>query len=288
MRRSTARRLRLFRFVHRMNNAVFDTFAGTVDGLLLGAVSDRTLEEIDEQSYDRDGRYRDDAYNRRGLWHWEQEFVDSYLTGCRRVAVTGAGGGREVLALLRQGFDVVGYEPNANLVRVGNELLADEGLPACLRVAPRSGWPEEPDAAFDAVIVGWGSYTHIRGRQVRIAFLTEARRRMPDGGPLLASFWDRTVSARYYRTISRVGNVLRRLRRDRLLDQGDALGEMFVHFFDRDEIAREFAAAGFCLQSFETEGYARAVGTTKGREESRPSGDVPLAVRADTSGGRAP
>lgn len=250
--------------VKRSTNAVVDVLSGLGDGLLLGALDDDTLSEFDAHFYEAEDRYVDRAYTLQGLWAWEQGFVDEHLTGRRRVLVTGAGGGREVIALSRQGFDVVGEEPNEDMVRFGNALLAEEGHGSRLRVSGRRGLAVEPGERFDAVVIGWGAYTHLPGRALRVQILREAVSVLRPGDPLLCSFWDRTGSARYYRTVARTGNVLRRVRRRRLLEPGDAIGQSYVHFFTRAQVRQEFELAGLDLVSYAVEGYANAVGVVRG------------------------
>jgi hypothetical protein len=56
------------------------------------------------------------------------------------VAVTGADGGREVIALLDRGFDTVGFEPNDVLVVAGSTLMRKLGYADRLRVCARDAF----------------------------------------------------------------------------------------------------------------------------------------------------
>ena len=134
-----------------------------------------------------------------------------HFGGGKRLVVTAAGAGREVVALLDLGHDAVGYEPHPRLVAFGAELLARRGHPNRLRPAPRDAFP--PDAeACDGVVVGWGSYTLIPGRRARVAFLRAARERLSEGAPLLVSFFVRREERRYLQLLSATANVVRRAR----------------------------------------------------------------------------
>ena len=94
------------------------------DAVWLGLLDAERLGQLDEHFYhetreDVDGErigYEDDRYTKRGLAGWEQGAVERHFPPGGRILVTGAGGGREVLALLALGFDAVGYEPNPRLV----------------------------------------------------------------------------------------------------------------------------------------------------------------------------
>lgn len=238
---------------------------GLVDGVWMGLLDDEALDAIDELAYGRDSEYVDPQYNNRGLYTWERKAVEMYFPPGGRVAVTGAGAGREVLALSRQGFDVVGYEPNPKLVEQGNRLLEESGFVSRITSSAREGWPGRGD--FDAVLVGWGSYHHIRGRRRRLEFLDGARASLPTGGPIVLSFFFRQKGSRYYGAARKVAEGVRRLRRSpstHPLEVGDALSPFFVHLFTRHEIESELDAAGFSLVAFDTFEYATATATSRG------------------------
>jgi ABC-type multidrug transport system ATPase subunit len=239
---------------------------GCFDGLWLGLLDRDALARLDEAFYTGgrdvlDGRafsYTEEQHNLSGLQSWEEAAVDAHFPAGGRVVVTGAGGGREVIALLDRGFDAVGYEPNAALVSAGSALLERRGHPGRLRACERDAFPADAEPC-DAVVVGWGSYMLIPGRMRRIAFLQAARRVLPDGAPLLCSFFVRPGGGRYFKTVSGTANVVRRLRRGEPAELGDAVGHNFVHVFTREEIASELAAAGFRMLSFAAEPYGHAV-----------------------------
>lgn len=232
------------------------------DGVWLGLSDDELVHRIDQVHYDREGQYVDEGYNRRGLWDWERAAVDRYFAGRNRLAVPGAGGGREVLALLQRGHDAWGFECNEKMARFGNELLAAEGWPDRIRVAPRDVWPDRT-GSYDGVMVGWGSYMMMRGRDRRITFLRQARATLPEGGPILVSFFARKGASAYYRLVAAIGSTLRRARHRDRLELGDALAPNYVHFFTEEQVGDELAAAGFEMVSYETARHGRAVGLSR-------------------------
>jgi hypothetical protein len=124
---------------------------------------------------------------------------------------------------------------------------------------PRDGLPEAIGTA-DAFVVGWGSYMHVRGRAQRVAFLQAARRRLPDGAPVLLSFFVRPDGAYHHVAVARVAGVVRRCLGREPVDVGDALELHYVHRFDRADVDSELQAAGFRLEHFAASPYGHAVG----------------------------
>jgi hypothetical protein len=232
---------------------------GAFEGIWLGLLDARKIALIDEEYFHRQRMYLTESYNRQGLWHWERQAIDTFFGSASKVAVTAAGAGREVLALLDLGHDAIGFECNDKLAEFGNDLTiaSDHGLR--IHESERDVWPKLA-VGFDAAIVGWGSYMHIAGRRSRVAFLTEARAALPDGAPILLSFFVRRGTSIRFRVVVAVGNLLRRLRGRELLEPGDSLSPLFAHSFTRDEIVSELDDAGFELVYYGAEPYGHAVG----------------------------
>jgi hypothetical protein len=232
---------------------------GVVDGFWLATLGPASLRAIDEIYYNDRPKYTDADYNRSGLLDWESDAIARFFPSGGRIAVTGAGGGREALALLRLGYDVDAFECNEQLAAFGTALLEAEGHPVAVTTAAPDVWPATT-GLYDGIIVGWGSYMLIRGRHQRIAFLRDARRAAADGAPILISFFARGGQSLYFRVVRRTGRLARRLRPGPPVEIGDALAPNYVHYFTRQEAEAELAEAGFGLVFFEREPYGRAVG----------------------------
>lgn len=172
--------------------------------------------------------------------------------------MTGAGGGREVLGLLEQGYDAVGYEPNFALVQAGRRLLDGLGYPDRLHELADDCFPA--DERPDAVLVGWGSHMLVVGRARRVAYLRAARAALPRGAPILLSFWVREPVQRRLNVTAAVATVVRRIVRRPPADLGDDLAPNFVHQFTAEEISGELASAGFEPRMVALEPYGHAVG----------------------------
>lgn len=119
----------------------------------------------------------------RPLFPWEVEWFDALLPPPpARILVAGAGAGAEVVALRARGYAVAATEPVERLAR------------QCAEVGARPVWRLDHEALgslagerFDAVLLGWGSLTHVltpAGRQRTL----EAAAALTSG-PILASFW---------------------------------------------------------------------------------------------------
>jgi SAM-dependent methyltransferase len=235
----------------------FQVVRGFLDGFWLGMASPRTLHAIDAAFYATQGQYVSEEYTLGGLTDWESRVADRHFVQCREIVVTGAGGGREVLGLARDGRRVTGFEPNEEMVTFGQKLLGDRS-DASLVTAPRDGWPEL-DTVFDGAVIGWGSYTHIAGRRRRVDFLRQTRSRLAPGSPLLVSVYTRPGNTRYHRTVRRVAQPLRTLRRAGPVDLGDGFAPMYAHHFTREELADELRDGGFRLEVWNARPFAHAV-----------------------------
>ncbi|HEX6038430.1 MAG TPA: class I SAM-dependent methyltransferase [Longimicrobium sp.] len=247
----------------------------TYDGVWLGLLRRADLHAVDERYYDRTASYHGDAHNLRGLFDWEKSALEAFA-GCRRVAVLGAGGGREVLALSRMGFDVTGYECNAALVRAAGEFLPRQGCAARVVHLPRDEVPSDAEP-FDGIILGWSAYTLISGRAHRIHLLRRLRPLVRPGGPLLLSFWTRGGDTARFRVSAAVANAVRAVTRGERIERGDALAPNFAHFFVAAEVSAELREAGWTPRRFTPHGSG-------GRDSGWAIGTAPDADAAEGIG----
>lgn len=222
-------------------------------GFWLGILSRDALHRVDELMYRRRGRYHGEAHNLGGLFDWEEEALRPYLTKPRRVAVIGAGGGREVIALHRRGCEVEGFECNPSLVAAAQRLLAQADCSATVDWLPRDAAPSG-QSPYSLVVVGWGAYTLMQSRAQRVAFLREVAATSEPGSPILISFFSRATADPRLERICRLGNLLRRGFGRDPVEIGDDLAPNFVHRFTREEIADEAVAAGMRLETYRDQG----------------------------------
>lgn len=212
-------------------------------GVWLGLLSDSDLDAIDERFHVDRPPYLDEGYNESGLFPWERHAVEEYFSGGSRVAVTAAGGGREVLALRRLGFEALGFESHPALAGAARGLLAAKGWREAVARCERDVWPT--GERFDAAVVGWGSYTLIRSREERIAFLRGATRSLPVGAPILLSFFGCETHGFGPRVTAALANAVRAARGRERVRLGDSLVPQFAHVFTQAEVTRELREGGF-------------------------------------------
>lgn len=252
--------VRVYYAVHRGLEAFTKLLAVANNGFWLGILSREQLHAIGQHNYEQAGLYFTDEYNKRGLWDWERQVLERDFAGCKKLLLASAGGGREVLALRKQGLEVAGFEPDRGLLEFANGLMEREGLEPDLRWA---AWDRCPDidGQYDGVIVGWGGYMLIRGRENRIRFLKALRERVVEGAPILLSFNTAAGErSRVFRGVALIGNLFARVLRRERVEVGDMLTPNFEHFFTREQVESEMIEAGFTPIFFDKFRFGHSVG----------------------------
>ncbi len=234
--------------------------------LVTCAATDGVLDAYNDLAYGATRVYDASAPEfRERLFNWEAGLVGGvFPPPPGRVLVGGAGGGREAFELISRGYAVVAFEPSDVLARSMADRAATSGVPVevflgryqDLPVLRRVGSGEVVDlrqgARFDAAMLGWSSFSHIRHRQDRITTL----RRFAEvtDGPVVASFFLRRDGTRPRHRLSQWAARLG-LRAD-----GDRstphIG--FFHQSSADELAGEVAEAGLVVVAVsynDTDGY---------------------------------
>lgn len=222
-------------------------------GVWLGVLSDGQLAAIDEALYDLRAHYRGKEHNLRGLAPWETEAIGAWFPPAARIMVLGVGGGREVIALRRLGFEAFGWESHPVLVEAAKALVAAVGYPGTVQRVPRDEAPGGSER-YDAAILGWGMYMLVHGRERRVALLRRVRERLPPGAPVLLSFFTRSDGEARAASVHRIGRLTRALVGRRPPELGDDLMPNAVHRFTRSEIDAELVASGFRLERYEPMG----------------------------------
>jgi hypothetical protein len=246
------------KFIYKLLLTFYSVLSACFAGFWLGVLKRDTLLAIDERYYSTHARYQDDDYNRSGLWTWEDDMMARYFEGKKQLVLVGAGAGREVLALGQLGYEVKGFECNADLVKNANTMLEQEGFPPSVELAPPDICPPS-NQIFGGLIVGWGAYMLIQGRAKRIALLRSMREQSYAGTPLLVSFFVRRPDEQRYKIIAVLGNFFRGLAGRDLIEVGDDLEPEYVHYFTEEELSKELAEAGFRLEYFAATPYGHAV-----------------------------
>jgi hypothetical protein len=181
--------LRAYTKLDQRVERVRSAFALFAEGFVL------TAFDAGEQSDLTIGIY--DGLSRRAeaLYQWETVWFGAALPPPpARLLVGAAGLGREVSALRKLGYDVDAFEPAPrSLPALATEVAPGIALSGTYRdlICAQRGEPSplEPLVArrYDAVLLGWGSLSHVLDTGERRA-LFEACAALCPRGPILASF----------------------------------------------------------------------------------------------------
>jgi hypothetical protein len=230
---------RIFHTLHSATQALFE-------GFWLGVLPDLVTDLVSQRSYGGGGSYINETYLDAGLYFWEEIAIKQFFPPCASVLVGSAGGGRELIALVRAGYTTVGFECCRAMVTAGRQSLAKRGIDARLEWAPPCRVPDlPPHEIWDAAIVGWNGYTYMSPRSRRIAFLKSLRRRVKPGAPVLVSCAIRTGRSGLLIWTPRIANAVRALTfRPRVFTTGTRFPGLPRHEFTRQELEEEFLEAG--------------------------------------------
>jgi hypothetical protein len=253
-------RLRLLQLSARVITILFQCARAAQAILWLGLLQGDDLQDATDVYYNSTTIYATQEYNLLGLQAWERSAVEQWFPKDGRILVTGMGGGREVYGLTKLGFRVEGSEPNEQLAAHASQWLKSQGTRARILASASSDVPAL-ESPYDGVLVGWGSYLHIAGREHRIAFLKKVRAAVKTGAPIILSFYTREESSWEYRWVAWLSNWIRRLLLGKAtVEVGDWVELSFEHYFTRVEIEAELRAAGLRMTHFSMMDYGHAVG----------------------------
>lgn len=217
---------------------------------------DGALARLNDLAYNARTIYSSESSSFKAtLFNWEEEALAGRLPAPpARILVGGAGGGREAFALCARGYDVVAFEPSASLAEGLSRPRPDGRVVAGYRARYEdlpwlAGVPGGPagtriDALprFQAAVLGWASYSHIRTAGQRAAAL----RALADvtDGPILISFYPAPAG-----TGRPPAGIRRWLDRIGLWSPTDRFTPFvgFYHLATREEIAAEAEGAGLRL-----------------------------------------
>jgi len=155
---------------------------------VLHLASPDRLADLTIKAYDRNPKYL--SRDNLGLFAWEDAVLREYLPAApASILVAACGGGREMQALAQLGYKVSGFEPGAALVETARSIIPSQML-GQLRVLSFEAFIASRSPIFDcvdALILGWGSLSHVSVEATRIALLNEGRELCPTG-PIILSW----------------------------------------------------------------------------------------------------
>lgn len=227
----------------------------------LSILSPGAIAAIDDYHYRKSKRYLNNSFNTSMLNDWEQDMVNRFFGTCQSILVLGSGGGREVYALAKQGFEIDGYECNKSLVESSQQMLHDKGIDASIEWVAPSHAPLN-GKIYDGIILGWGAYIHVKGKENRIQLIKEMGTHIKSGAPLLISYWFANSRAdAYCRKLYKTNKFFSRLFFTKPIEKGDRLAPISGRYFTHEETEQELMAGGFkvILQAASPYGHSVAV-----------------------------
>ena len=97
-------RVQYFRRADGWFNRLVRLASAVHEGFWLGCLSAEDLNAVTAGHYEQSREYSSPEHNQRGLFDWEAAALNRYFQPGSRILVAAAGGGREILALRRAGF----------------------------------------------------------------------------------------------------------------------------------------------------------------------------------------
>ena len=202
---------------------------------------------IDNHYYNNAKKYINNDYNRSLLNEWENEMINRFFINCKKIMVLAAGGGREVLALVKMKFEVEGFECNESLVEFSQEFFRNESINSSIEYVKPNHCPDN-NKIYDGVILGWGGYNHVKGREKRINLLKEINSHLEIGSPLLVSFWWNDESSDLYcKKIAKTNRFFCKIFFTKPIEKGERLTTFSGKFFTLQEVDEELSQAGFSV-----------------------------------------
>lgn len=191
--------VRAFLAMDRLGARLTNVREGLRDELLLAWTRPEDRAELTAALYANQGTYLPDGHRfKSGLFSWEKRVLDGAEFPKKGLVLLGAAGaGRELVALSERGHDVVAFDPCERFVEAARSVAprdratvvqaSYEDLVAASQ--GRSNRLAEVLAGkrFDAVILGWGSLSHVSPAEARLELLRAVHTIAPHA-PVLVSF----------------------------------------------------------------------------------------------------
>ncbi len=243
-------RVKCFEVADRWLNRLVRFTNAMHEGFWLGCLNADELNAVTAERFDQSQYYASTEHNLSGFFEWEKSVLDRFFRPGSRILVAGAGGGREVVALRKAGFDAEGFDCSLPLVRASEQIFDRLGESRYVTFCEPDSVPPGP-RIYDGLIVGWAAYTHIPTKARRIAFLQALNQRALPNSPLLISFFARHSSSSDEALVHGMARLSRFFLRGRKepLQLGDSIRfARFVHSFTSEEVEAELRTAGFRVE----------------------------------------
>jgi hypothetical protein len=249
-------RVKCFELADRWLNRLVKLTNAMHEGFWLGCLNADELNAVTAEHFDQSQYYSSAEHNLRGFFEWEQSALARFFRRGSRILVAGAGGGREVLALRKAGFEAGGFECSLPLVRASEQIFDGLGESNYVTYCEPDSVPPGP-RIYDGIVMGWTVYTHIPTKARRVAFLRALSQRALPNSPLLISFLTRHSSSSDEALVYRVATLCRFFLHGSKepLELGDRISfARYIHSFTSDEVEAELRSAGFRIEYHHDDG----------------------------------
>lgn len=244
-----------------------ETFLNWVPPRLRECVTFHIYEQYSPQSTDKNG-----LNYPREIFTWEQElFTAAPFPTQGRILLGAAGSGRELAWLADRGYEILAFEPSglvdeaakiaAGRANIRVERASYRDLVGAIECNEGPLGQRDIREEFDAIILGWGSLSHVCEPADRARLLKALHRRWPQA-PVFASFFmrrgDSEDSVPLRLGLRRFFSVLRAPGRPssglRYFHESG-----FAYAFTLDEITSLAADSGYSVLSLHKAPYPHAV-----------------------------
>jgi len=243
-RQSGDRVLRSLYFSENGSNRLTRFITALYRGFWRGVWDEHDINAFVVRLYEQNDWFGSAEHNLQGFFPWEAELLHEHFEGCASIVVGAAGGGREMIALARAGWQVDGFECHPVLVQKCKEYLSQVGVSAEIFQAAADEVPTHLPT-YDAAIVGCGALGHIVGRSKRVRFLRDLKSHLTNGAPVLLSVGRRPEGSQYHNVIYQVARIVRLVGRSNSLEVGDDPFDLYTHRFTETEVHAELREAGY-------------------------------------------
>lgn len=276
----TPRSIRVFLYLQRCLHRFFSFQTACFNGFWLGFLKHETLQQTPLHTYDTSGWFAGKYHNFSGLYPWETQAIQQHFPKSGSILVAAAGAGREMLALLKMGYNVDGMECSETLVQKANQYLQESGFSPTVKHVPPSTIPKT-ESLYDAAIFGWGTLSLIVSRQKRIECLKHLKKNLKPEAPLLISFFHHKGMSYSFKVTRAIANFIRYALGRPYITPGDYMDNAFQHHFTTEEIKEELLEAGFRMGYFNNDDFACAIAhpeTPLSKPSTRSQKELPEGV----------
>ncbi len=246
----------LFNYSYRLfqhNNRLLIILNSYFEALCLGLLSKNQHEKIIKISYNQLQKYSVTNFNLSGFKNWEQFILDKYVPSSSTITIIAAGGGREALALAKDGHKIMAYEQDLKMMKFARSFFKNQNTDIIFNHLPINTIPINK---CDIFWFGWGVYSHIIDRKSRVSQLTEASKTLNTNGKIIISFWAESRTEARTLLIKNIANKVSK----RKIERGESfISTSWAKYYTKAEILEEAFFSNLNVDYISNKEYGHAV-----------------------------